>query len=404
MKPQALQDAIKGRALKKQEKGEWKDPYVKKYTITKEEYLREKQRGNPMAARSLEEPASSLPVDPVMLTQMRALLEQMQAEKYDWKKERDSLMNEMDQVRAQMKTRIPTPTSNADRNSTSAAEVSSLRTEVDGLKLELERLQKSHAKETEALRQELASVKINVSSTSSSSTSDNFSKSDIEALRRELQSLRSVAKEVDELKDEIAKLKARALTASTTRNGSTGGDIDDLKGELSQLKTKVVSSNDIIDDLRKEIAELKVAEAARPSTPSRTKATVELQNSPKTPLKSPLKRGKEKSTLPSCKPHSVQELSDRQRKDKVLKEYLLSKTGLPFSYKSMSIPDYKNDDGETKHLVCFDSRLYIPKKLRDATMEYYVQHHPYDSYTAMERHCIWPDCEEEMKEYKKNRS
>ncbi|GAX11780.1 hypothetical protein FisN_7Lh162 [Fistulifera solaris] len=396
MKPQALQDAIKGLALKKQEKGEWKDPYVKKYTITKEDYLREKQRSNSMVARSLEEPASALPADPLMLTQMRALLEQMQAEKYDWTKERDSLMNEMDQVRAQMKTRIVASTSNADNNNTSAAGVSSLRTEVYGLKQELERLQKSHANETEALRQELTSVKYSASSTPSSSNSDN-SKSEIETLRRELQSLRSVAREVNELKDEIAKLKAKA---STARNGSGGGDIDDLKGELSQLKTKVVSSNDIMDDLRKEIAELKGAEATRPSTPSRTKASVDLQNS----LKSPLKRGKEKSTLPSCKPHSVQELSDRQRKDKILKEYLLSKTGLPFSYKSMSIPDYQNEEGETKHLVCFDNRLYIPKKLRDATMEYYVQHHPYDSYTAMERHCIWPDCEEEMKEYKKNRS
>lgn len=408
MKPQALQDAIKGLALKKKEKGEWKDPYVKKYTITKEDYLKEKERfGMSPMARSLEVPSQG-PVDSTMLAQMQALLQQMQAEKYDWKKERDSLLKEMSEMKSQMKG----AGSSSGPSDYSSAEVSSLRSELKELKLDVEKLQKTSAKEIETLRQELTAAKSHTVSASSTSSSD-YSSSEIDSLKRELQLLRLATKDLHELKDEISKLKAKASVTTISSSGSD--DIDDLRDGLSTLKTKMVSSKDI-DDLRKEIAGLKLTRRARSSTPARTAASPEPLNSPtspggglssidvtKTPLKSPHKRGKEKSTLPSCKPHTVQELSDGQRKDKLLKDYLRTKSGLPFLYKSMSIPDYKNEEGETKHLVCFDNRLYIPKKLRASTMEYYVQHHPYDSYTAMEKHCIWPDCEDETKEFKKNR-
>jgi hypothetical protein len=82
-------------------------------------------------------------------------------------------------------------------------------------------------------------------------------------------------------------------------------------------------------------------------------------------------------------------LADHQRRDKALRRFMKTKTGL-YDVKFMSIREV--DD---QQIFCFKRKAYIPVKLRTTTIRYYKEQHADadddDALAALTKNCIWPD-------------
>jgi hypothetical protein len=349
MKPQSLQDAIKAAALKNQtnrQKTGWKEPVVKQHKITAEDL---KAAASPKAA--LLAPAAYAAPPPQQFSQ------ELQREKAAWAAQRDALLTEMKTLREL----VTSQTSQLESFRRDLKTVSSLAETVS-----------SQGKELMALRQDLSAAAMTSQGTSSRSSS------------RALSPPPPTATAVSPPKSPKTPSRTLMSMLSPKRNSNVAA----VASESSNMTTTTTTS--------------------KQSSPSPTTAAANLYPSttPKTPT-TPRSKKKAAAALPNLKPHSAATMAEAQRRDKELKEFIKNKTGgLPYTYKSMSIQEYQavdpgaDNDDPTKHIVLFDHRCYVPAKLRAATLAYYVQHNPYDAATALQQHCIWPNCVEDLHEFR----
>ncbi|KAL7564028.1 hypothetical protein ACA910_006939 [Epithemia clementina (nom. ined.)] len=89
----------------------------------------------------------------------------------------------------------------------------------------------------------------------------------------------------------------------------------------------------------------------------------------------------------SLLPHRSDTLYQEQRKDPVLRKFIVEA-------KSADMTVHKVHG---KNLVFFSGKVYIPASLRQQTMQYYIKKHSYNPLVAMQKHCFWPDIEDDMK-------
>lgn len=308
-------------------------------------------------------------------------------------------------------------------------DVEALEVEVDKLKREMKELKSITSitgKEAKVLRDEMNDLK-----------SSGDSLTELKDLRREVAALRknsASTTDLDKLREEVATMQISA--ASTKTIGGSAPSVTNPRRESGSATTtgqtpapatweRSPTGRNPSPSARRPSGGSGSQSNEAPKTPSSstsnkaTKAKISTDRlsrdagslmTPHSQLASPVKissTGITSNALgfgkASHKPHTGDELHQAQRKDSVLKQYLKTKVGLPFRYKDLSIPEFTSPEtGEVKHLVMFENRFYIPEKLRSSTLQYIVQKFPYDSVSAMEQHYIWPNCIEELKEFKKN--
>jgi hypothetical protein len=88
-------------------------------------------------------------------------------------------------------------------------------------------------------------------------------------------------------------------------------------------------------------------------------------------------------------PHRSEKLYEEQRKDSVLRRFMINKKTPNMSVRTV----------HGYNLVFFSDRIYIPSSMRDLTMDYYKKKYRYSPISALERNCFWPDMKTEMRNY-----
>lgn len=78
----------------------------------------------------------------------------------------------------------------------------------------------------------------------------------------------------------------------------------------------------------------------------------------------------------------------------ILREYLKSKTGLPYAGKHMTVEMI-----EESRLVYFKKKVYIPDRLRRKTVKYYCHAYPDTPKETIRENCIWPEMDQDMDNY-----
>ena len=91
----------------------------------------------------------------------------------------------------------------------------------------------------------------------------------------------------------------------------------------------------------------------------------------------------------SLLPHRSDALYQEQRNDPVLRKFITAGKS----------PDMSVHKVHGKNLVFFSEKVYIPASLRQQTMEYYAKKHSYNPLLAIQKHCFWPDLEDDMKKF-----
>jgi len=134
MKPQALQDAIKAAALKKRtnvEKGQWKEPVVKKHQMTAQEFQEAKSK-KPQVPLSPTTVTASF--GPSSAGVSNELLQSLQRERLEFQKEKQALLDEMRTLRKELTaSQLSNAGKDASRQDPDPA-VSNLQKEVSDLK------------------------------------------------------------------------------------------------------------------------------------------------------------------------------------------------------------------------------------------------------------------------------
>jgi hypothetical protein len=282
MKPQSLQDAIKDAALKnrtRRESGGWQEPLIKKHQISAEEFSKGKTLQTPMTM--VPQPSySSGGVG------SNEIVQKLDRERNEFKKERDILLTEM----------------------------------------------KGHREEMEQMRQEM-----------------NENRSEMEELRKNMVKMR------------------RDMTEEKQSRTSSP-----VKAPSSPIKMQSSS-------------------AKAPFSPAKSPA----KGPAKAPF-SPVKGTVKSAPLPP--PYTTEELFECQRSDDSLREFMQSKTGLPYKTKHMSIEIL---DGNK--LMYFKNRVYIPVKLRKKTVKFYCGTFPNDAKATLRENCIWPEMDEDVDNYLNSR-
>ena len=338
MKPQALQDAIKAAALQKTKRRERGG--WKEPVVHKHKITADEFKKAKTKGPLLASAPTAVAANPAALQQQQQLLHQIQSEKQSWKVERDELLSQMKVLQTSVKTQ--------------AEELASFRTEL-ALVGSLQETVKNQNKELQKIRQELVTVK---------------------------------SQKHDDGASYLSPSPRTTSPTPTSRLLVAGSDKmrRNTKSPSTPQKAKAPSSD---LKVKKSPTSAMYMESPVKQSPVRSKSRSK-------------SRGKSRQVPVSIKPHSAETLAKAQRKDKALKEYLKSQTGLPYAHKTLMIQDAVEGD-ETHHLVLFEERMYIPAKLREQTMAHYVKTRPYDSVTALQQHCIWPDHVEEMKDFRKQR-
>ena len=87
-------------------------------------------------------------------------------------------------------------------------------------------------------------------------------------------------------------------------------------------------------------------------------------------------------------PHTAEELSEAQRKDKVLRRFITETKSTEISARRV--------DGIL--LVFYDKKVYVPRSLRDSTIGYYLKKHPRHTDFFIAKNFYWPYMEDDVKE------
>lgn len=433
MKPQSLQDAIKAAALKKRNKadsGQWKAPVVKKHTISKEEYEAEKLQGSKKAVS----PSGGGAMSSTQLEQFQQQLSQMNQQ---WNRQREDILKELkllkdivqaqrdmiDALRNGAAVDAAPASSRSSSSNGSPGEIAALREQVEEINNTLA-IVRSNATYTE---EELETVKVEVESLSmrpkSGGGGSGGSSADVEMLTVDVKALhKKVAGSVSSIEFKVLKQQVEAMETgkkSSAPSPDFSTEIKELRHQLAELQTAVSTANPDVEALREELDVLKDQVASTPSvkvskTPKtpKTPGTKKLKAdaaklmssaSPGLQTETPTEHSSSDVILVPTKPLSVEQIVEGQRKDKLLKQFLQSNGGdaLPYTYKSMSLPDYPLSEGNgTKSLVCFKGRIYVPSKLRETTMDNLLKQYPYEAGTILNQRFIWPDCAADLKAFK----
>jgi hypothetical protein len=452
MKPTALQDAIKAMAAAKESRranGEWKEPVVKRHTMTAQEYQTMKggsTGSNSTTTRTARSPPSgssshphhphhhdsgnSYPNNSASVDEMKTLLQQMIDERAYMTREKDQCLRQMKDMKSEMKLYMEGASLAANEakeaavnhSSSSTSSVASTSTPTQAsiasmVEDAVRRYMQEHQNhEIQTLREQ-----VNVMNTG-------------------LKDIRGVVDNLQKTITEMTKVhKVLQLAHDTmqTEHASTITKLSKIEKEMKKIHEKEEISRinrnvfdhfdtDHTDHTTSPKSPSKDKSFSSPVTPNQrnvsSSSPQRLPSSGKKPMPSldlskpstvpddtrsrSLSRNRSQSSgtsssmmSPTSPPYTSEELYEAQRKDTDLREYMKSnsKSGLPYTAKQTSIEIL-----EGYKLLYFRKRVYIPATLRKATIQFYVATYgDNESLANLSKYCIWPDLEADYHDFVK---
>ena len=343
-----------------------------------------------------EDVTESSAIAEMLVHNQEQLAQQMQADKELMTEQFNDLFQEMKNLKKKVKKQRRASLAcgeNLDKNdvSESAETYSSLSTEeavkmkkeLLSLHKEVDVIKKTSAASLRVLQKELKRSR--KESTAAKKEAAAIKSALMETLREEIDAVRTSAmQEVEEMRKQLNEAKAEISSLRLQSKGSAEDSAVSPRVQNTPVQRKE-SPKTVLADLTSDMS-------APPLTPK----------TPKTPKKKVPKAARTFVSFPDLiHPHSFEDLAKAQRKDKVLSGFVENQEGLPFDFKSLSkIREFSEASGKTRSLFLFEQRAYIPKKLRTATLEYLTKIHGDNARNILKERYIWPNCEEDLLQYR----
>ena len=347
MKPQALQDAIKSAALKKKERG-WKEPVVKQYKISCEEFKEMKEKtgtigngpGSPVTA-----PKSSFSQPSISEALFKEVINKQEL----------SMRGEISKVLGEMQ---------------------STREEINCLKHQLETFQKSIEEQRDARDNDK-----HISSVDPNNTLVSL----LNGMALEIKELRS---DVAGLRNENNELKKLMVERRFNESGVCSVESDDISRDLSEVSKEMRLVRKETEEIRRQLQEKTFSGG---KVQGREANGVVSSSGSTLPSNTETAKTKVENKL---LPFGSKKIYEHQRRDELLREFIQSQRG-PYS-----VDDSKIKQVDGRNLVFFHKRIYVPKRLRKEAIEYYCATYGDQALEQMEKNCIWPELETDFKQYK----